>query len=108
MDSGWRLFLMSMKRSKSASKRAPSNRELAKSPLFSTKKDAEPKFNWKEHVGNAPDSAFLPYALSTKYERGALINHSKFGKGVVTAVDDKRIEVTFEEGPKKLGHDTQD
>jgi hypothetical protein len=98
---------MSMKRTKSAGKRGPSSRELAKSPLFSTKKD-EPKFSWKEHVGSAPDNAFVPYALSTKFDRGALISHAKFGRGIVTAVDDKRIEVAFEDGAKKLGHDTQD
>lgn len=96
-----------MKRSKTASKRAPSSRELAKSPLFANKKD-EPKHNWKEQVGGAPDNAFVPYALATKYERGALISHSKFGRGIVTAVDDRRIEVLFEEGAKKLGHDTPD
>ncbi|MCC6808887.1 MAG: hypothetical protein IT381_15780 [Deltaproteobacteria bacterium] len=99
---------MSMKRSKATSKRAPSNRELARSPLFATGKKDEPKFNWKDSVGNAPENAFVPYALSTKYDRGALISHAKFGRGVVTAVDEKRIEVMFEEGAKKLGHDTAD
>ena len=100
---------MSMKRTKaSGGKRAPSSRELARSPLFSTAKTADPKFNWKEHVGSAPDSAFVPYAMVTKYERGALVSHPKFGRGIVTSVEDRRVDVLFEEGAKKLSHDTAD
>lgn len=97
-----------MKRSKSATKRAPSNRELQKSPLFATKKNEDPKVTWKADVGDAPENAFVPYAMSTKYDRGALISHPKFGKGIVSSVEDRRIEVLFEDGAKKLGHDTPD
>ena len=96
-----------MKRTKQYSRRGPSSREMAHSPLFSAKKEDAPKFTWKEHVAGAADDAFTDYALATRYERGALIRHPKFGRGIVAAVEDKRIDVLFEEGTKKLGHDTQ-
>jgi hypothetical protein len=80
---------------------------MEQSPLFATKKD-ETKWSWKEHVSGQPDSAFVAYSMATTYQRGALISHSKFGRGVVTNVEDTRIEVLFEEGTKKLGHATPD
>jgi hypothetical protein len=99
---------MSMKRTKSSgAKRGPSNREMAHSPLFSPKKDDAPKFTWKEHVGGATEDAFSGYALATKYDRGTLLEHPKFGRGIVTLVEGKRIDVLFEDGAKKLAHDTQ-
>src|SRR5262245_23367782 len=89
---------MSMKRTKQATKgRGPSSRELETSPLFATKKD-ETKWSWKDHVEGQPDSAFQAYSLATTFARGALLSHPKFGRGVVTGVDDKRIDVLFEEG----------
>ena len=36
--------------------------------------------------------------------KGQLLVHPKFGKGVVLGVEGQRIEVLFEDGPKKLGH----
>ncbi len=95
-----------MKRTKQYARRGPSSREMAHSPLFSTKKDDGQKFSWKEHVQGAPEDAFVDYALATRYERGALLRHPKFGRGIVVGVEDKRIDVLFEEGSKKLGHDT--
>lgn len=95
---------MSTKRTKSSSKRGPSNREMARSPLFATKKDDSPKFSYKEHVLGAQDADFVAYNTSSKYERGALISHAKFGRGVVTNAEESRIEVLFEDGSKKLGH----
>ncbi len=47
---------------------------------------------------------FSPYATTTKFAKGALVSHSKFGKGLVVSVEGSRIEVLFEDGVKKLGH----
>lgn len=46
-----------------------------------------------------------PYSISRHFSKGDVINHSKFGLGVV--VDEKdmaKIEVLFESGPKILIH----
>ena len=89
---------MSMKRTKAVSRRGKDS----DGPVFNKKGEA--KFDWDEHVANAPDAHFLAYSLSSKFERSQLIDHTKFGRGIVTAVDGSRIEVLFKEGPKKLGH----
>ena len=46
----------------------------------------------------------MPYAFTSRFEKGALLAHPKFGKGVVIDVEPQRVEVLFEDGPKKLGH----
>jgi hypothetical protein len=67
-------------------------------------KAPEPELSWAEHMAGKEDATFAPYALSTKYEKGSLIEHPKFGKGVVLRVEGSKVEVCFEEGTKKLGH----
>jgi hypothetical protein len=66
-------------------------------------KPAEPEPKWTE-VDSKPDASFLPFAMSSKYSKGDLILHSKFGKGLVLGVEPGRIEVLFHDGKKKLGH----
>jgi hypothetical protein len=93
---------MSMKRSKqrnSASGR--SGDEEDDSPAWA--KPPEPEPSWAE-VDAKPDGSFLPFALASRYAKGDLIRHPKFGKGLVLGVEGPRIEVLFQEGKKKLGH----
>jgi hypothetical protein len=71
---------------------------------FGSKANGEPEKTWAELIEGKGDEAFVPYAITTKYARGALILHPKFGKGAVVNVDGTRIEVLFEDGGKKLGH----
>jgi hypothetical protein len=67
-------------------------------------KPAEPVKTWAELLEGKTDEQFAAYAMTARYDKGALILHSKFGKGVVVGVEGPRIEVLFEDGPKKLGH----
>ena len=67
-------------------------------------KPVEPEKPWAEQLAGRADDAFVPYALAQKFEKGALLTHPKFGKGIVVKVEGPRIEVLFEEGTKKLGH----
>jgi hypothetical protein len=67
-------------------------------------KPPEPEKTWTEQIEGKADDAFVPYAMSTRFAKGQLLTHPKFGKGVVTHVEGARIEVLFEEGAKKLGH----
>ena len=64
---------------------------------------AEPEPQWSE-IEAKPDDAFQPFSMQNHYNKGALILHSKFGKGVVVSVEGTRIEVLFHDGKKKLGH----
>lgn len=59
---------------------------------------------WKDAVANQPDEAFVPYAISTTFAQGDLLNHPKFGKGLVLTVDGEKIFVLFQDGIKKLVH----
>jgi hypothetical protein len=71
---------------------------------FGRPKVVEPDKSWAEHVDGKGDDSFVPYVMTSKYAKGALLLHSKFGKGAVVAVEGPRIEVLFEDGPRKLGH----
>jgi hypothetical protein len=93
---------MSMKRSKAKS--SGSNRSSGDDDGSYFAKPKEAEKTWAEHVEGKGDEAFLPYALTTRFAKGQLLTHAKFGKGMVVAVEGARIEVLFEEGPKKLGH----
>jgi hypothetical protein len=93
---------MSMKRSKQRS--SGSGRHSGKDDESTAwGKPAEPEPTWAE-VESKPDDSFVPFALSSRYAKGDLILHSKFGKGLVLGVEGARIEVLFQDGKKKLGH----
>lgn len=92
---------MSIKRVKQVSRGARSRDEGSS---FLTPKAPEREWVWADDVSAQPDASFVPYALTTTYAKGALVLHSKFGKGVVTHVEGPNIDVLFEEGSKKLRH----
>lgn len=92
---------MSMKRSKQSSGRRSGGSDDVQ---FSFIKPPDPDKTWSEHVEGKPDDAFAPYSLKTRYTKGALINHPKFGKGAVVRIEGSHVEVLFQDGPKKLGH----
>jgi hypothetical protein len=93
---------MSIKRSKQRS--STSGRNSDEDAPLGWGKAPEPEKTWAEQVEGKADDAFAPYALTTRFGKGQLLTHPKFGKGVVTNVEGARIEVLFEEGAKKLGH----
>jgi hypothetical protein len=91
---------MSMKRSKQRSSGArPGDDE--ESSAWS--KPAPPEPTWAE-IESKPEGSFVPFQLSSRYAKGDLIAHPKFGKGLVLGVEGPRIEVLFQDGKKKLGH----
>ena len=67
-------------------------------------KPAAPELTWEQQVEGKADDAFVAYALSTRFEKGQLVTHVKFGKGVVVDVEPSRVEILFQDGKKKLGH----
>jgi hypothetical protein len=92
---------MSIKRTKT--RNFGSRDETVPESGFGSKKVEVPKV-WVDETSGKPDSAFTPYATTTKFAKGGLILHSKFGKGIVIDVEGLRVEVLFEDGAKKLGH----
>ena len=91
---------MSMKRTKQRSSGSGRADEEESNPWG---KPPEPEPTWAE-VESKPDDSFVPFVMSSRYAKGNLILHSKFGKGLVLGVEGTRIEVLFQEGKKKLGH----
>jgi hypothetical protein len=92
---------MSMKRSKQRSSGAGRRGGDDDAPVWA--KPAEPEPAWEE-VEAKPQESFVAFVLSSRYAKGDLILHPKFGKGLVVAVEGTRIEVLFQDGKKKLGH----
>ena len=57
---------------------------------------------WEEAVAQQPDDAFTAYSMKETFDRGALIKHPTFGKGIVLSLDDRKMEVLFEDSKKRL------
>jgi hypothetical protein len=91
---------MSMKRVKQRTQGSPRDDE-ARDTYFA--KPAQHVFTWEE-VEAKPEEAFVPYAMTERFAKGAFINHSKFGRGVVIAVEATNVQILFKDGTKKLGH----
>jgi hypothetical protein len=67
-------------------------------------KPQAPEKVWAEEVEGKDESSFAAYNMATRYTKGQLVSHVKFGKGVVVEVEAARVEILFQEGKKKLGH----
>src|SRR3982751_2094118 len=93
---------MSMKRSKEV--RRHSGREEEGSDGFFTPKAAAKQWDWEKDVSSQPDDAFAQYSPKSRFANHAFLVHPKFGKGVVIDVEPSRVEVLFQDGPKKLAH----
>jgi hypothetical protein len=92
---------MSIKRSK---QRSFSSRDRDDAAPGLGDKKIEPEKVWADEVAPKDDGAFVAYSPASRFTKGALLTHAKFGKGLVTFVEGARIEVLFEDGVKKLGH----
>ena len=91
---------MSMKRSRRVSNTAKGSQSEG-SFGFSSQ---SPPPTWNDLIEGKPESEFKPYAMSATFARNDLIQHPKFGKGVVTLVEGSKVEILFQDGAKKLGH----
>jgi hypothetical protein len=94
---------MSMKRTRAKS--FGTSRRHDDAPIsFNKAAREEPEKSWEEHTEGKPDEAFAAYSMKARYERGALIAHPKFGKGVIVHAEEQRVDVLFADGKRKLGH----
>jgi len=95
---------MSIHRPKRATSRRSESSAPARGSSVPPASARPPK--WKDIVHDKPDEAFLAYSPGARYEQNALVNHPKFGKGIVVEVDGNKVHVLFEEGVRKLLHGT--
>jgi hypothetical protein len=92
---------MSMKRSKEVRRRGRESED--EGGFFSTKAAAK-VWDWEKDVSPQPDDVFTKYTPQGRFVKDAFVMHAKFGKGVVVDVEPTRVEVLFQDGPKKLVH----
>ena len=56
---------------------------------------------WREALDKKELASARPYSMSDSYEIDDIIDHDKFGMGIVTnVITSKKMEVLFEEGRK--------
>jgi hypothetical protein len=84
-------------------KRASHKKHDEKDGDFNFLTKPEP-ITWDGAVEGKSDADFESYSVRNTYVVGSLIIHPKFGKGVVTFVEGKKIEVLFQETSRKFGH----
>ena len=77
-------------------------RKSTKKAKSQKKKEAESM--WIQLKSRVGTDRIIPYNMTGFFPIRSAIEHPKFGLGFVTAVQDKKIEVTFETGPKLLVH----
>ncbi len=58
---------------------------------------------WMEKMSSTKKKS-TPYAMDTKFHQGDIIDHVKFGPGIVEKVVDDKIEVIFRHEIKTLVH----
>jgi hypothetical protein len=87
-------------------KRATARRTESKGTARGSSSSALKPPKWKDIVHDKPEEAFSSYSQGSRYELNTLLNHPKFGKGIVVEVDGNKVHVLFEEGPRRLLHGT--
>jgi len=79
----------------------------------SKKKEVTPKENqgekisavWEKTISNMDTSNAKIYSMSGDFEENELIDHKKFGLGIISEVKlDNKIDVLFQKGNKLLVH----
>ncbi|MDC0743827.1 hypothetical protein [Polyangium mundeleinium] len=59
---------------------------------------------WKEALGGRMEEKAAPYRTTARFAAGDLVDHTKFGRGLVRRVDGAKIEVIFKDGARLLAH----
>lgn len=59
---------------------------------------------WKKALTPYEGKLAVPYRATERFVVDQIIEHSKFGRGLVTRVDGSKVEVVFQSGNKLLAH----
>ncbi|MDP3278699.1 MAG: hypothetical protein Q8Q09_26145 [Deltaproteobacteria bacterium] len=89
---------------KRARKSGPSGKSNEDAPLTPFGQVLPSMPLWQEAVGDRDASAFKTWSMTAHFNQNELLEHPKFGRGVVVFVQGPRIEVLFQDGKKMLGH----
>ncbi|WP_027368310.1 hypothetical protein [Desulfocurvibacter africanus] len=95
-----------VRRTKTASGVSTTRVSTPRSPAKATSssgKAARGRRDWEEQMAKRDVSTAKPYSMGACFAEGDLVDHSKFGFGIVTKTTrpDKMV-ILFEEGPKVL------
>lgn len=86
-----------------AGTRASRPPSAAKAKLEKERSDRE--VTWQKAIAGRAMSDFTPYKMSGVFEEGQLVNHKKFGDGIVLRiVDATKVEVLFQDEQRTLAH----
>ena len=84
----------------------PARADRADTPTRRTTTKVTPQAHFDSLIDGIDISTPLKFNIKTCVEHDGVLNHSKFGLGLVTRVlDDKKIEVTFQDAVRVLVHD---
>jgi len=60
---------------------------------------------WEKAIAGKAVRDFRPYRVSERFSEGELIQHSKFGEGVVTRlIEGNKLEILFKDDTRVLAH----
>jgi len=76
----------------------------AKKTRRTSKKSVSVGELWTEQMGKADNGKATPYSIRSEFKNGEIIDHKKFGPGIVQTVVDDKIEVLFQHELKLLVH----
>ncbi len=66
---------------------------------------ADRELTWQKAIAGRAMGDFTPYKMSGIFEEGQLVNHKKFGDGIVVRiVDANKLEVLFQDESRTLAH----
>jgi hypothetical protein len=90
-----------------AYRKEPGSRARAQTTTNKSKKSSRPVkviIGWDERLAGKDTQGAAKYAPAETYAVEQLINHPSFGLGIVSAVRDDKVEVTFKGDTKTLVH----
>ena len=80
------------------------NKTRTKKTLMNPSKIISVSDLWMEKMSSTKKKS-TPYSMDLKFLKGDIIDHTKFGPGIVEKVVDEKIEVIFRHESKTLVHD---
>jgi len=84
-------------------KKAPVKTPKKKKPTVTKKEDFAKTF--EKLVEKFKEKEPVNYSMSGSFETDDVIDHKTFGRGIVTSVSYRKMEVAFSEGPRILACD---
>lgn len=76
-------------------------------PKLVETEEARKEREWSEALAARAGDPALPYRTTQRFSEGQILEHVKFGRGLVRRVNDGKIEVVFKDGVRLLAHGMQ-